>query len=74
MTERFLTSRELADQLGFTTSTIQNWYEAGKLPGLKLGGRLRFRLSEVEAWLERQRKDSLTPAPSPTTVSIVKQT
>ena len=55
MSERLLTSRELGDLLGFTSSTIQDWYEAGKLPGFKLGGRLRFRESEVLEWLEAKR-------------------
>ncbi len=55
MTERLLTARELADQLGFSASTIVDWAEAGDLPAFKIGGRLRFRESEVLAWLEEQR-------------------
>lgn len=42
--------------LGFSPATIQDWFEAGTLPGFRIGGRLRFRVSEVEAWLERQRR------------------
>jgi excisionase family DNA binding protein len=57
MTERLLTARELADLLGFAPATVVDWAEAGKLPGFKVGGRLRFRASEVEAWLEEQRLD-----------------
>ena len=52
MTERLLSARELADLLGFSAATVVDWAEAGKLPGFKIGGRLRFRLSEVEDWLE----------------------
>jgi excisionase family DNA binding protein len=52
VTERLLTSRELADLLGFSPAWVQDQFEAGKLPGFRVGGRLRFRLSEVEAWLE----------------------
>jgi excisionase family DNA binding protein len=55
VTERLLTSRELAELLGFSSSTIQDWYEAGKIPGFRIGGRLRFRPTEVEAWLETKR-------------------
>jgi excisionase family DNA binding protein len=50
--ERLLTAAELAGLLGFSPATIVDWYERGDLPGLKVGGRLRFRESEVEAWLE----------------------
>lgn len=60
MTERLLTARELAAVLGFSSSTIQDWAEAGSMPGFKIGGRLRFRLSEVEAWLEGRRLGSET--------------
>lgn len=60
MAERLLTARELAEALGFSAATIQDWAEQGKLPGFRLGGRLRFRLSEVEAVLEASR---FGPAP-----------
>lgn len=53
--EQMLTTQELAEVLGFAAGTIVDWAEAGKLPAFKLGGRLRFRLSEVETWLEHQR-------------------
>jgi excisionase family DNA binding protein len=55
VTERLLTARELADLLGFAPGTIVDWFEAGKIPGFRIGGRLRFRLSEVNDWLEEQR-------------------
>jgi excisionase family DNA binding protein len=53
--ERLLSARELADLLGFSASTVQDWTERGDLPAFKLGGRLRFRESEVLAWLEERR-------------------
>jgi excisionase family DNA binding protein len=53
--ERLLTARELADLLGFSSSTVQDWSERGELPAFKLGGRLRFRESEVLVWLEERR-------------------
>jgi excisionase family DNA binding protein len=55
MTEPLLTTREVAELLGFAQGTIVDWHEAGSLPGFKLGGRLRFRESEVLAWLETKR-------------------
>lgn len=57
MTEPLLTARQLAEVLGLSASTILDWFEADRIPGFKLGGRVvRFRLSEVEAWLEEQRR------------------
>jgi excisionase family DNA binding protein len=53
--ERLLTAAELAEMLGFSAATVVDWAEAGKVPAFKLGGRLRFRWSEVSEWLESQR-------------------
>ncbi len=53
--ERLLTARELAELLGFQAGTIVDWAERGEVPAFKLGGRLRFRESEVLAWLEERR-------------------
>ena len=54
--DRLLSARELGQLLGFSAATIVDWAEARKLPVFKIGGRLRFRASEVEAWLEEQRR------------------
>jgi excisionase family DNA binding protein len=55
MTERLLTAAELATRLAHSTSTVLDWFEAGRLPGFKLGRVVRFRESEVLDWLEAQR-------------------
>src|SRR5437667_8595644 len=59
--EPLLTAQQLGALLGFAPGTIVDWAEAGKLPAFKIGGRLRFRLSEVEAWIEEQRHESSPP-------------
>jgi excisionase family DNA binding protein len=56
MTKRLLTARELADLLGFSPATIVDWAEREELPSFKIGNRLRFRLSEIEGWLETKRR------------------
>jgi excisionase family DNA binding protein len=51
--DRLLTTRQVAEWLGFSPETILRRYRAGELPGIRLGSNvLRFRESEVEAWLE----------------------
>lgn len=55
MSERLLTARELGELLGFAAGTVVDWAEQGRVPAFKVGGRLRFRESEVLAWLEGQR-------------------
>jgi excisionase family DNA binding protein len=53
--EPLLTARELAELLGFSAATVVDWSERGEVPSFKIGGRLRFRESEVLAWLEARR-------------------
>ena len=60
MIEALLTASQLAEKLGFAAGTIVDWAEAGKVPALKIGGRLRFRESEVLDWLEAHRTGCLT--------------
>jgi excisionase family DNA binding protein len=62
--ERLLNARELGESLGFQAGTIVDWAEAGKVPAFRIGGRLRFRLSEVEQWLEEKRVGAGGEAPA----------
>jgi excisionase family DNA binding protein len=55
VSERLLSARELGELLGFSASTIVDWTERGEVPAFKVGGRLRFRESEVLTWLEARR-------------------
>lgn len=56
MTGRLLTTRELASYLGVSSETVLRRWRAGELPGFRLGSNvLRFRESEIEAWLEGRR-------------------
>ena len=56
MTDRLLRAREVADLLGLSPATVLDWFEDGRLPGFKLSSRaVRFRESEVMAWLEERR-------------------
>jgi excisionase family DNA binding protein len=64
--ERLLTAREVGELLGVTTGTVLDWFEAARLPGFRLTGRVgspvRFRESEVLAALESWRVGPLAPA------------
>lgn len=58
MTEPLLKARDVALMLGLEYRTVVERFQAGDLPGFRLygrrGGPLRFRRSEIEAWLEQQ--------------------
>jgi excisionase family DNA binding protein len=48
--EPYLTLREVGQRLGISSATLWRW----RVPGHSLGGRRRFRLSEVEAYLKTE--------------------
>lgn len=51
--DEWLSSAEAARYLGVTTRTIQNWIAKGILPVSHPGRKLRFKRSELDAFLER---------------------
>jgi excisionase family DNA binding protein len=55
MTDRLLTAREVAERLGVSPATVLRWVRRGELPAIRLpSGAIRFRESELEAWLEQR--------------------
>lgn len=56
---------ELSERLRISVRTLQRWRWKGKGPNyLKLGGRVVYRISDVEAWEERSLKE-LAPTRGP---------
>jgi excisionase family DNA binding protein len=58
VSERLLTAAEVAERLGFSAGWVLDHFEAGELPGFRLGrkgGPVRFRWSEIEEWLQTRR-------------------
>lgn len=55
--EPLRTTRQVAIRLGVSPETVLRWHRTGKLPGgYRLSSNvLRFRESEIEAWLEGTR-------------------
>ncbi len=50
-----LTIQEVADYLRITQKTAYRLAANETLPGFKVGGSWRFRLSEIEDWIEKQK-------------------
>ena len=49
--ETYLTIKELAEYLRLTDKTIQRWVINGELPYHKIKKVIRFRVSEIEKWI-----------------------
>jgi len=54
--EPTVTARAVASVLCVSTDTVLDWFQAGKIPGFKLGNAVRFRMSEIESWLVSRRR------------------
>jgi excisionase family DNA binding protein len=55
-TERLLNVHEIAEWLGVSRGTLDYWRHVHKGPPfLKVGGAVRYRPSEVAAWVRRGR-------------------
>lgn len=53
--DRLLTVQELAEYLGVPVATLYQWrYRREGPKGFRVGRHLRYRWSEIEAWVERQ--------------------
>lgn len=55
MSHHLLTVTEVAAYLGVPPSRIYDRWRAWGLPGIKIGQSLRFRLAEIDDWLEQQK-------------------
>ena len=54
MDSEIITVTEVAAYLKLTQKTAYRLAAQGKIPGFKVGGSWRFRLSEIDAWIDRQ--------------------
>jgi excisionase family DNA binding protein len=52
-TDEWVNIQQLAEELEIAARTIYNWRVLGKGPkGYKIGSAVRFRRSDVDAWLD----------------------
>ena len=53
---KLLNVKAVAKYLQLKESTLKKWAEEGKIPAIRIGRTWRFRLSDIDAWVERSRK------------------
>ena len=49
--EPLLSTRELAALLGLHVKTVERMARAGRIPSLRIAGRVRFRAATIASWL-----------------------
>ena len=50
--ERWLSLEEISKHLGVSKDTIRSWIKKETIPFHKVGRQYKFRISEVDAWIE----------------------
>ena len=58
MSDEILALKELADYLKLAEKTAYRLTAEGKLPGFKVGGSWRFRKSDIDSWIIKQKENS----------------
>jgi len=54
--QRYLTVDEIAEYLGFNRQTLWRWAREEVIPHYRVGNKFRFKLDEVERWMQRRKK------------------
>ena len=53
--EKWLTLEQIAEYLQMSTSSIYKMAQAGKIPAYKVGRQWRFKIEEIDKWVEKQK-------------------
>lgn len=61
----YLTLEQAAELVNVHERTVRKLIAKQNLPASRIGGMWRFPRHELIAWIDRQRADKLTPAPTP---------
>lgn len=58
--DRLLTPEQLATKLDLSVKTLATWRSCGRhaLPYIRVGGRIRYRRADVDAWLASRQRTS----------------
>ena len=55
---KMIGTAEVAELLGYRQDTIQKTWREMNLPGIKVGKYIRFRVRDIETWLDQKQKAS----------------
>ncbi len=50
--EKWSSLEDIAEHLGVSKDTIRNWIKKGVIPHRRIGKQFKFRMSEVDAWVD----------------------
>jgi excisionase family DNA binding protein len=65
--DEYLTVIEIAEHLKLNPQTIRNWIDAGSLPAVRVGRRVRIRRADLDRLLAQGTTATAQPQPAPAT-------
>lgn len=57
--EKYLTNKDVCQMLHISTRTLQEWRDTGKIPFIRIKGKILYRESEVLRWLSENHISNL---------------
>ena len=60
-TEPWVTLQEVADHLKVSEDTVHRWIATRSMPAHRIGRVWRFKLSQIDAWVENGEADKTAP-------------
>ena len=61
-TEKWSSLEEVAEHLGVSKDTVYRWVAKKQLPASKLGHLWKFKISQVDEWVENAKENESTAA------------
>ena len=68
--ETFLTTEEVLEYLQVNLRTVYRLIKAGRIPAVRVGRQWRFRKTDLDAWLDNQRRGGRAPASAAASVPM----
>ena len=62
--DEYLTVKEIAERLKLNPQTLRNWIDAGSLPAVRIGRRVRVRRTDLDRILAQGTSGAVEPQPS----------
>jgi excisionase family DNA binding protein len=50
--EKWVSLEEIAEHTGLSKDTIRNYIKRGVIPNYRIGKQYKFKISEIDAWVE----------------------
>lgn len=61
---RTMSVNEAAKELGVHPWTLYRWAREGRIPAVKLGRSVRFRVAALREWMEQQEREAVKHGPA----------